>query len=127
MSDGLPTLVVVEGQAANAVFLLREGKNLIGRGNEQHPVDINLVSQEPTSRTSVSRKHAVIHVQGGQLSIEDVGSSWGTVVNNILVRRGMVHPLRENDLIRLGDIQLKLTFSSDLPAAQVEQIARESG
>src|SRR5688572_29179374 len=96
VTDRHATLVVIQGQAPNTVFPLKDGRNLIGRGHEnteQHPVDINLVSQEPPNGVSVSRKHAVIHVQGDQLSIEDVGSSWGTVVNNILVRRGMVHPL----------------------------------
>ena len=59
-------LVVKSGVDAGKSFMLSEGDNSIGRGND---AAINL------SDESVSRQHAVIRCQDGKLTLFDVGSS----------------------------------------------------
>src|SRR5688572_4407734 len=56
---------------------------------------------------SVSRMHAVIEVAGpGDISIIDLGSTKGTVVNGQKVNKAK---LQDGDLILLGDIRVELT------------------
>jgi predicted component of type VI protein secretion system len=49
----------------------------------------------------VSRRHAAIRDQGGNLAIEDLGSTNGTFVND--VRIAVVTVLRDGDEVRLGN------------------------
>jgi len=65
-------LVVKSGVDAGESFMLSEGDNPIGRGND---AAINL------SDESVSRQHAVIRCQDGKLTLFDVGSRSGTALN----------------------------------------------
>jgi predicted component of type VI protein secretion system len=54
----------------------------------------------------MSRRHAVIRRLDGQVAIEDVGSTNGTYVNG--QRIAGVAPLREGDVVRLGNTTLRL-------------------
>ena len=55
---------------------------------------------------SVSRMHAVIEVSGpGDISIIDLGSTKGTVVNGQKVNKAK---LQDGDLIVLGDIRIEM-------------------
>lgn len=111
-------LIVTQGQSPGTTFTLREGANHIGRGQGE----IDLTSQEKLGQLSVSRKHAVIRLRESDLSIEDLGSRWGTVVNRSLVKRGVMHPLKENDLIHVGNVQLRVIFDGDSPSCSAETI-----
>lgn len=77
-------------------YELKRGKNLIGRLAES-PIPIN----HPTA----SGKHAVIHAEGGEFFLEDIGSRNGTYVNQQRIS-GRVK-LRHNDSIRFGDAQAR--------------------
>jgi TonB family protein len=55
----------------------------------------------------VSRMHAVVEVGGGEVSIIDLGSATGTVVNGSKVNKS---PLNSGDVIKLGEIEIKVTF-----------------
>nr|WP_290228405.1 FHA domain-containing protein [Trichocoleus desertorum] len=72
----------------------------IGKWNDRIPPDIDL-SGFPDSEI-VSRIHADIRVEGDAFYIEDVGSSNGTYVNNLLLPLGNRHRLRSGDRISLG-------------------------
>lgn len=50
----------------------------------------------------VSRSHAKITLQGGQLFIEDLGSTNTTQVNRRQIFPGQLVPLREGDEVLLG-------------------------
>jgi pSer/pThr/pTyr-binding forkhead associated (FHA) protein len=102
-----PKLVVLRGQKRNAEYPLFEGPNFVGRADEK-PVDVDLEDQEPPDRVWSSRQHACIHFEEGQLSIEDLNSSNGTFVNRARIYPGTKKPLNVNDVIQIGNVQLKV-------------------
>ena len=102
-----PKLVVQRGQKPKAEYSLFEGQNFVGRADEK-PVDVDLEDQEPPDRVWSSRQHACIHFEDGQLSIEDLNSSNGTFVNRARIYPGTKKPLNVNDVIQIGNVQLKV-------------------
>ena len=72
----------------------------VGKWNDRVPPDID-ISGFPDSEI-VSRIHADIRVEGDAYYIEDVGSSNGTYINNMLLPLGNRHRLRPGDRISLG-------------------------
>jgi pSer/pThr/pTyr-binding forkhead associated (FHA) protein len=73
-------------------LVLRE--TLIGRIDSNH-----LILED----SSVSRVHARILLEDGRCSIEDCGSSAGTLVNGEPIDRAQ---LKHGDVIRVGDVSL---------------------
>ncbi|SDF52507.1 FHA domain-containing protein [Blastococcus fimeti] len=69
---------------------LSTGRNVIGRGTE---ADIRLPD------TGVSRKHVDVVLDGDVATVEDLGSTNGTLVNGRRVSR---QPLADGDVIRIG-------------------------
>jgi pSer/pThr/pTyr-binding forkhead associated (FHA) protein len=102
-----PKLVVIRGQKVNHIFPIYEGPNYIGRADEQ-PVDIDLEDQEPPDRIWCSRQHALILFESGSLTLEDLNSSNGTYLNRQRVYPGQPQPLKTNDVIQIGTVQLKV-------------------
>jgi pSer/pThr/pTyr-binding forkhead associated (FHA) protein len=84
-----------------------EGQNYIGRADEK-PVDIDLEDQEPPDRIWSSRQHALILFESGRMTIEDLNSSNGTFLNRAKIYPGQPQPLKVNDVIQIGTVQLKL-------------------
>ena len=85
-------------QGEPRVFVLREGRNPVGA--------------DPTSAVhlpirEVSRQHALIHVDGARVRIEDLGSTNGTYVNGVRVRKSR---LGKNDWVQFGPVLM--TFES---------------
>src|SRR5262245_40035886 len=64
-------LLVVRGQRTNWEYPIYEGRNILGRADEQ-PVDIDLEPLEPADRIWSSRQHAAITWEGGAMTIEDL-------------------------------------------------------
>jgi FHA domain len=106
-ADAKPKLVVLRGQKINAEFPVYEGLNFIGRADEK-PVDIDLEDQEPPDRIWCSRQHALINLEDGMMTIEDLNSANGTYVNRARIYPGQKRPLNVNDVIQIGTVQLKL-------------------
>ncbi len=104
-----PALLVLRGQKRNVRYPIYEGDNFIGRADEK-PVDIDLEDQEPADRVWCSRQHAVIHWGDNQLSIEDLNSSNGTYVNRAKIYPGQLHPLKADDIIQIGGVQMKVVL-----------------
>ncbi|HHH30505.1 MAG TPA: FHA domain-containing protein, partial [Polyangiaceae bacterium] len=71
----------------------------VGRSGD---VDLTLVEG------MVSRRHAVFRVAGGELTIEDAGSTNGTFVNGDKIRK---RSLQEGDRVLIGTTILKVVFS----------------
>lgn len=71
-------VVVIEAGKASREFLLEQGSNLIGRWDPDGAAfpEIDLEEHDPEAK--VSRKHAVLLVQGDQVKVEDAGSLNGT-------------------------------------------------
>jgi hypothetical protein len=106
-AEAQPRLLVLRGQKRNVEYPLYEGLNFIGRADEK-PVDIDLEEQEPPDRIWCSRQHACISFEGDQLAIEDLNSANGTYVNRTRVYPGQKRALHVNDIIQIGNVQLKV-------------------
>jgi FHA domain len=106
-SAAKPRLVVLRGQRINAEYPLYEGENFIGRADEK-AVDIDLEDQEPPDRIWSSRQHALIALENGSMTIEDLNSLNGTYVNRTRVHPGQKRPLQINDVIQIGTVQMKV-------------------
>jgi hypothetical protein len=104
---GKPKLVVLRGQRINAEYPLYEGENYVGRADEK-AVDIDLEDQEPPDRVWSSRQHALIVVDNGAMTIEDLNSLNGTYVNRTRVHPGQKRPLNLEDVIQIGTVQMKV-------------------
>lgn len=102
-------LIVLRGQKINQDYPLYEGRNLIGRFAD-HPVDVDLTVQEAEGQVWSSRKHALITFDRNVLLVEDLNSLNGTWVNGSRLSAGSRRPLRENDVIQIGAVQLKLVI-----------------
>ncbi len=102
-----PRLLVLRGQKRNVEYPLYEGLNFIGRADEK-PVDIDLEEQEPPDRIWTSRQHACISFESDQLTLEDLNSANGTYVNRTRVYPGQKRTLAVNDIIQIGNVQLKV-------------------
>ncbi|MBI3543184.1 MAG: FHA domain-containing protein [Deltaproteobacteria bacterium] len=90
-------LAVVGGPAKGKSYQLKEvGENSVGRieGN-----DVVLASQK------VSKKHCVLVVSNGVVTVKDAGSSNGTFVNGILTK---AKPLKPGDRVSVGEHVLEL-------------------
>ena len=98
---------MLRGQKRNAEYPIFEGLNFLGRADEK-PVDIDLEDQEPPDRVWCSRQHACISFEGDVLAIEDLNSANGTFVNRRRVYPGQRRTLAPNDIIQIGNVQLKV-------------------
>ena len=81
-------VLVVDGPGTKHV--LEQGSNVLGRGTE---ADIRLPD------TGVSRKHVDVQLAGTTVTVEDLGSTNGTLVNGRRVGR---QELADGDVIRIG-------------------------
>jgi len=86
-----PRLLVASGSEAGKEYPLVRFPLLIGR---EPSTDIQLQS------TTVSRSHARISKDKGEIVLSDLGSTNGIFVNNFKVRNWI---LRDGDSIRIGD------------------------
>jgi hypothetical protein len=102
-----PRLLVLRGQKRNVEYPVYEGLNFIGRADEK-PVDIDLEDQEPPDRIWCSRQHACLSFENNELFLEDLNSANGTYVNRTRIYPGQKRQLAPNDIIQIGNVQLKV-------------------
>ena len=102
-----PRLLVLRGQKRNVEYPIYEGLNFIGRADEK-PVDIDLEDQEPPDRIWCSRQHACLSFENNELFLEDLNSANGTYVNRTRIYPGQKRQLAPNDIIQIGNVQLKV-------------------
>ncbi len=102
-----PRLYVMRGQKPKAEYPIIDGLNFLGRADDK-PVDIDLEEQENPERVWASRQHAVIELENNKLTIEDLNSSNGTFLNRGKIYPGQKLPLKANDMVQIGSIQMKV-------------------
>lgn len=105
-------LRVIRGLRQRILFAICAGSNLIGRCDDDRPVDIDLTDQEPPDRIWTSRHHARIVADNASLTIEDLGSTNGTYVNRRRVPPRRPHPLQINDIVQIGTVQFRVESSA---------------
>lgn len=84
-------------------------KLIIGRGDDQTPVDIDLTSFGGAEK-GVSRKHVMLMQHGARVYVLDLGSKNGTHINGKVLRTGSIYELQENDELQLGKLKISVTF-----------------
>ncbi len=97
----------MRGQKPKVEFPILAGLNFVGRADDK-PVDIDLEDQENPERVWASRQHAVIEFEDNKITIEDLNSSNGTFLNRNKIYPGQKMPLKANDMVQIGNIQLKV-------------------
>jgi pSer/pThr/pTyr-binding forkhead associated (FHA) protein len=101
----MPTLLTEVGVHAGQRFPLRPGAAIIiGRGSEAQGTEDFLALNDGKA----SRRHARVQAAtDGKTSVEDLGSSNGTYVND--VRIDGAHLLQDGDRLQIGDTVLGFT------------------
>jgi len=91
----LACLIAISGRDQGRQFDISAPEVLIGR----HPALADIVLNDPT----ISSQHAQIKYEDGFFNIYDLESTNGTFVNQ---QRVISHPLRDQDRIKLGMVEL---------------------
>jgi diguanylate cyclase (GGDEF)-like protein len=105
-------LIVLAGSNVGEMYRVEEGETFLGRG------------QNATIRLNddgISRKHARLFQVNGEVVIEDLKSSNGTLVNGVNVQA--LQALADGDKIRLGSTTiLKFTYNDHLDESFQQQM-----
>lgn len=84
----------------------------LGRLSENQPIepDIDLTPFKAFDN-GVSRLHAVIRKNQGNVVLVDLGSSNGTYVNGLRIMPNIEQPLRHGDIVALGKLKMQIVMS----------------
>jgi hypothetical protein len=102
-------LAVVRGGRKGQEFPLEEGNNLVGRWDPETGSfpEVDLDADDPEAK--ISRKHALIRIDAGKITIEDIGSLNGTYVNRQpRLSPGSPAEIKSGDEVIIGKTFLKL-------------------
>ena len=102
-------LSVVRGGRKGQEFPLEDGNNLIGRWDPETGSfpEVDLDADDPEAK--ISRKHALIRIEGDKITIEDIGSLNGTYVNRQpRLSPGSPAEIKSGDEVIIGKTFLKL-------------------
>ncbi|MBM4379908.1 MAG: FHA domain-containing protein, partial [Deltaproteobacteria bacterium] len=102
-------LTIAAGQEAGKEFVFDQASVTIGRNS-----DCDVVLYD----SGISRKHARIFISGGVLSVEDLGSSNGTLVNGERVQGSL--DLQDGDILTLGPVVFQF-YAMEQPPAEGEE------
>ena len=105
-------LIYPGGPELGKRFELRDGECVIGRGAD---------CEIQVDRDSVSRRHAKVTRAGAGWSVEDLGSTNGSYVNDNQVT---TYGLRDGDLLKIGNAIFKFLIGSNVESAYHEEIYR---
>jgi pSer/pThr/pTyr-binding forkhead associated (FHA) protein len=103
-------LLVVRGQPQGKLLVFPSGEYVIGRGDECHI--------RPNS-SWVSRQHCILNVSEDGVSLKDLGSTNGTLVNG---RRVMGESqLSDGDHVQIGPLVFKLSVAATAEVHEASQ------
>lgn len=101
----LPVLVEASSGREHPI---RPGVNIVGREGD-------VMLPDP----KVSRKHAQVVSEDGKMSVEDLGSTNGTLVNGDRLDSGAKRDLQQGDTVSFGGVELKLSVPGSAGATQM--------
>jgi diguanylate cyclase (GGDEF)-like protein len=108
-----PCLVLYSGEQTGTRYPLTEGRLVLGRAP-----DCDVCLESP----GISRQHAELQEQAGTVMLRDLGSANGTHLNDQLVSQPQ--PLRDGDLLRLGQVVLRFYERHSVDAALHDKLYR---
>lgn len=98
----MPKMIIsIDGVVIGQVALAKDRTTLGRRAYNDIVID-NL---------AVSGEHAVLHLRGGEVEIEDLNSTNGTYVNALVVQKQV---LKDNDVVELGGCRIHFRARSNL-------------
>ncbi len=103
-------MTIVRGGRQGHEFPLEPGNNLVGRWDPETGAfpEVDMEADDPEAK--ISRKHALIRIENGKITVEDIGSLNGTYVNRQpRLAPGNPVELKSGDEIIIGKTFLKLT------------------
>lgn len=91
-------LVSYEGNELGVFYPIYQGQNLVGRKGAAQGLNIEL------EHGTTSSRHATLFASArpGRVKIEDMGSTNGTFVGDLMLERGKKHELKDGDVVRFG-------------------------
>jgi len=101
--------IVVRGGRKGQEFPLEDGNNLIGRWDPETGSfpEVDLDADDPEAK--ISRKHALLRIENGKITVEDIGSLNGTYVNRgQRLQPGSPSDIKNGDEVIIGKTFLKL-------------------
>lgn len=104
-------LKIVRGGRQGHEFPLEGGNNLVGRWDPETGAfpEVDLEADDPEAK--ISRKHALIRIDAGKITIEDIGSLNGTYVNRQpRLAPGAPQELKDGDEIIVGKTFFKVVI-----------------
>jgi pSer/pThr/pTyr-binding forkhead associated (FHA) protein len=107
-------LLIVQGKPAGKCLSFASGEYYFGRGPE---------CQVRADSEWVSRQHCLLRVTCDGVSIRDLGSRNGTLVNGVLVTSEQF--LSSGDQLQIGPLVFEVQFERVLPAA--ETVTKNAG
>jgi len=113
---GTPLILVVGGEEDGRTVPLRHEQYAVGRADAAGgPADDDMIALAPSyaAVSRVSRPHCMLIRVGGIWHVRDAGSTGGTMVNAVPLRKSELRPLGDGDLIDLsrGPQGVRLLFS----------------
>jgi pSer/pThr/pTyr-binding forkhead associated (FHA) protein len=109
--------VIEAGRTGTAFLEFRDGDEqlrIVSLGEDQNRLSIGRLPACEVSLawdSEVSRAHALLELVGGAWTVEDRGSSNGTLVNAVRINRP--HVLHDGDVVRIGRTQLVFHAGGD--------------
>ncbi len=100
---------IIRGGRKGHEFPLEDGNNFIGRWDPETGAfpEVDLEQDDPEAK--ISRKHALIRIEDGKITVEDIGSLNGTYVNRQpRLQPGNPVELKPGDELIVGKTFLKL-------------------
>jgi len=108
-------LIVLAGSAVGEMYKIGQERTIIGRGGK---AQIRLIDD------GISREHAEIVIDGGEVLLRDLGSTNGTFCNGVKVD---TRPLADGDKILVGSTTiLKFTYHDNLDEVFQRQMYESS-
>ncbi len=91
-------LVSYEGSELGVSYPILQGQTLVGRKGAGSGAQIEL------EHGTASSRHAVLWAAArpGRIKVEDIGSTNGTFVGDLMLERGKKHELKDGDVVRFG-------------------------
>jgi DNA-binding transcriptional ArsR family regulator len=122
-----PVVILLGGVEDGKVFPLLKESIAIGRADREAPDRFDperdiVISEEYGAVTRISKPHARITLRNGTWHIKDCGSTGGTFVNSMPLKRRTLRQLNDGDLIELakGTPGATLVFVVPKPRASEE-------